>query len=100
MGSTKMLFIGILWLCVCILGLARESPNLEITKFTISSYVLPNKTLEMELDIVAPKSPGSYPAILYVTGLEGIAPSFFQQLFIDQIASNGYVYMTVIFHLN
>ena len=53
----------------------------------------------MELDVVTPKKLGSYPAIVYLTGLDGIAPSFFQQLFIDQIAANGYVFMTVIFHL-
>lgn len=50
----------------------------EIVKFTLSSYILPDKSLKMELDVVTPRSPGPYPVIVYMTGLSGIAPAVFQ----------------------
>jgi hypothetical protein len=49
----------------------------------------------MELDVVAPRSPQKYPAILYVTGLSGLLPSYFQSTLIDGIAEEGFVFMTV-----
>ena len=55
-----------------------NSVSKELVKFTVSSYILPNKDLEMQLDVVTPRSPGSYPVILYLTGLSGIAPEVFQ----------------------
>ena len=58
----------------------------ELIKFSISSYILPDKTLSMELDVVAPRSPQKYPAILYMTGLSGLLPSYFQSTLIDGIA--------------
>jgi hypothetical protein len=67
----------------------------ELIKFSISSYILPDKTLSMELDVVAPRSPQKYPAILYVTGLSGLLPSYFQSTLIDGIAEEGFVFMTV-----
>lgn len=67
----------------------------ELIKFTISSYILPDKTLSMELDVVAPRSPQKYPAILYVTGLSGLLPSYFQSTLIDGVAEEGFVFMTV-----
>lgn len=58
----------------------------ELIKFTVSSYIMPNKNLQMEMDVVAPRTPNSYPAILYLTGLAGLTPSYFQQALIDSIA--------------
>lgn len=58
----------------------------DLIKFSISSYILPDKTLSMELDVVAPRSPQKYPAILYMTGLAGLLPSYFQSTLIDGVA--------------
>lgn len=49
----------------------------------------------MELDVVAPRSPQHYPAILYLTGLAGLLPSYFQSTLIDSVAEEGYVFITV-----
>lgn len=49
----------------------------------------------MELDIVAPRSAQHYPAILYMTGLAGLLPSYFQSTLIDAVAEQGYVFITV-----
>jgi hypothetical protein len=51
----------------------------------------------MELDVVSPRTPNSYPAILYLTELAGLTPSYFQQAFIDSVAEKGFVFMTVLF---
>ena len=67
----------------------------EIVKFTISSYILPNKQLEMELDVVVPRTPNSYPTVLYITGLSGLLPSYFQSDLIDSVAEQGYAWLTV-----
>ena len=39
---------------------------------------MPDKKLSMELDVVTPRTPGSYPPMLFVTGIEGLTPSVFQ----------------------
>lgn len=49
----------------------------------------------MELDVVTPRTPGNYPAIVFLTGLSGLAPSVFQEKVIDAVAEQGYVWMTV-----
>jgi len=54
------------------------SASKELVKFTLSSYILPNKDLSMELDVVTPRTPGHYPVMLFLTGLSGLAPSVFQ----------------------
>ena len=51
----------------------------------------------MQLDVVAPRLPDTYPVILFVTGLSGVAPSYFQSNLIDSVAEQGYAFMTV-FH--
>jgi len=51
----------------------------------------------MELDVVSPRTPNSYPSILYLTGLAGLTPSYFQQALIDSVAEKGFVFMTVLF---
>jgi hypothetical protein len=68
-----------------LLSLTLSAPY-ELIKFTISSYIIPNKNLQMEMDVVTPRTPNSYPAILYLTGLAGLTPSYFQQALIDSIA--------------
>lgn len=85
-------------LLVCLLLLAAANTHLtahELIKFTVSSYILPDKKLSMELDVVTPRTPASYPTILYMTGLSGLLPSFFQSNLIDSVAEQGYIYMTV-----
>ena len=67
----------------------------ELLKFTISSYILPNKQLEMELDIVTPRVANNYPVMIFLTGLSGLAPSFFQEEVIESIAREGFVWITV-----
>lgn len=69
----------------------------ELTKFTISSYILPDKQLSMELDVTVPRTPNNYPVILYLTGLSGVLPSFFQSNLIDSVAEQGYAWLTVTF---
>lgn len=64
-------------LVLLLFSLALSTPY-ELIKFSISSYLLPNKNLEMQLDIVTPRTPNSYPPILYLTGLAGLTPSYFQ----------------------
>ena len=63
--------------CLMVVLVATATPK-ELLKFTISSYVLPDKKLSMELDVVTPRTPGSYPPILFVTGIAGLTPSVFQ----------------------
>lgn len=78
-----------------LITLALSAPY-ELIKFTISSYIMPNKNLQMEMDVVSPRTPNSYPPILYLTGLAGLTPSYFQQALIDSIAEKGFVFMTVL----
>lgn len=58
----------------------------QLVKFTISSYILPDKSLTMELDVVAPKAANHYTTIVYMTGLSGLLPSYFQSNLIDSVA--------------
>ena len=74
-----LVFLIVLIVCVA------AAPK-ELIKFTVSSYILPDKKLEMQLDVTAPRLPDNYPVILFVTGLSGVAPSFFQSNLIDSIA--------------
>lgn len=82
---SKLKMILALFLVALILPIASSSPR-ELIKFSIGAYILPDKTLEMELDVIAPRSPNSYPAILYLTGLSGLLPSKFQASLLDSIA--------------
>jgi hypothetical protein len=75
----KSLILTVLLICVATV------PK-ELIKFTVSSYILPDKKLEMQLDVVAPRLPDIYPVIFFVTGLSGVAPSYFQSNLIDSIA--------------
>lgn len=47
------------------------------------------------MDVVAPTTKGSYPAILFLTGLSGLAPEFMQTEFTEGVASQGFIFMTV-----
>ena len=67
----------------------------DIVKFSLSSYILPDKKLEMELDVSSPRSPSDYSVILYMTGMSGLTPSFTQSVLIDSIAQAGNIFMTV-----
>ena len=49
----------------------------------------------MELDVTAPRAAGNYPAILYLTGLEGVAPNWFQAALINQTVQRGHIWLTV-----
>ena len=69
-------------------------------KFTISSYILPDKKLQMELDVTTPKSPNEYPVIIYMTGLSGLTPSFTQSTLIDSLSETGIIHITVSFTNN
>ena len=71
-----------------LLGLvaADQQKTTNITRIKISSYILPNKTLNMEMDVVMPTAKGTYPAILFLTGLSGLAPEFMQTDFIESVA--------------
>jgi hypothetical protein len=78
-----------------ILLLVALAYSQELVKFTISSYILPDKKLEMELDVSTPRSPAEYSVILYMTGLAGLTPSFTQSVLIDSIAQGGNIFLTV-----
>ena len=52
--------------------------SLPTTHFVLSSYLIPSKDLKMELDVTTPKVPGAYPVMLFLTGVEGLAPSSMQ----------------------
>ena len=82
-------------LIALILIVTGTSAAKELVKFTLSSYILPNKELTMELDVVTPRTPGHYPVMLFLTGLSGLAPSIFQEHLIESVAEEGYVWMTV-----
>jgi predicted alpha/beta-fold hydrolase len=94
---SKVKMILALLLVGLILPMADAAPR-ELIKFSIGAYILPDKTLEMELDVVAPRSPNSYPAILYLTGLSGLLPSKFQASLLDSIAEEGFIVLTVDHH--
>lgn len=49
----------------------------------------------MQLDVVVPRSPNTYPVILFITGLSGLTPDYFQADYINSIAEQGYAFMTV-----
>lgn len=66
---------------------AKEVQASNITRIKISSYILPNKTLNMEMDVVMPTVHGNYPAILFLTGLSGLAPEFMQTDFTSMVAT-------------
>lgn len=55
-------------IAVALLHTVYAAPK-DIVHFVLSSYILPNKTLSMELDVTSPRTPGNYPAVLYLTGL-------------------------------
>jgi len=83
------------FLLLTLLVAAFAAPK-QLVKFSVSSYILPDKKLEMELDITVPRMPDTYPVILMVTGLEGLCPSYFQSNLIESIAEQGYAYISVI----
>ena len=69
-----------------ILLVVTVSSAKELIQFSLSSYILPDKKLEMELDVVTPRSPTQYPVIVFLTGLSGLAPSAFQKGLIKSVA--------------
>ena len=68
---------------------------METVHFAVSSYIRPDKSLQMELDVTAPKTPGTYPTMLYLSGLEGVAPNWFQTELINDTVKQGHVWLTV-----
>ncbi len=53
-----------LWMCILIASVACQ----ELIKFSISSYILPDKKLEMELDVTSPRISNEYPVMLHTIG--------------------------------
>ena len=90
---TLIVVLRVLLVAIALLGLAGASQ--ELIKFSISSYIVPDKKLSMELDVVMPRRPNSYPVILFMTGLSGIAPSASQERLIESVAEEGFIWMTV-----
>lgn len=73
--------------CLCLLllvSLGTSAPS-DIATFKLSSFVRPDKTLEMELDVAVPKAPGSYPVILFLTGLSGLAPAYMESELVNSV---------------
>lgn len=85
---------------IWMLALIAAASSQELMKFTLSSYILPDKKLEMELDVSTPRSPSDYALILYMTGMSGLTPSFTQSVFIDSIAQAGNIFVTVCIRLS
>ena len=71
--------------------------SVDITHFVLSSYLIPNKNLKMELDVTTPRTMGDYPVVLYLTGVEGLAPASYQAELINATAKEGVVWLTVCF---
>lgn len=59
----------ILLLLMALMAVCAYGEPRELSKFHVSSYVMPEKKLHMELDIAVPRVPDIYPVILFVTGL-------------------------------
>jgi predicted alpha/beta-fold hydrolase len=74
---------------------AGATSKAELIKFSVSSYILPNKELSMSLDIVMPRSASTYTPIIYLTGLSGLLPSTFQEKLIDSVAEENFIWITV-----
>jgi hypothetical protein len=87
----KILQMRVLWIMALVAAVLSQ----ELIKFSLSSYILPDKKLEMELDVSAPRSPSEYSVILYMTGQSGLTPSFTQSVLIDSIAQAGNIFLTV-----
>ena len=51
-----------------IITIVSSAPQ-QLVKFTLSSYLLPDKSLKMEIAVRAPKAPGNYTTLVYMTGL-------------------------------
>ena len=72
-----MIIIKVVILTIFIITVS-SAPK-ELIEFSLSSYILPDKKLEMELNVITPRSSGEYPVILFMTGLAGLLPAVFQR---------------------
>jgi hypothetical protein len=81
--------------CVTVITVASCFSIGNITQFKISSYLLPNKTLPMELSIVSPTVKGSYPVILFLTGLSGLTPKHPHSQLCNALAADGFIVIVV-----
>jgi hypothetical protein len=70
---------------------SKDSPLSSTTaKWSIGSFVRRNNvSLEFQVAITSPSSPGTYPVIFFLTGFDGLAPSFFYSDFITRFVSDG-----------
>ena len=82
-------------LAFVVLALLSIAGQTELVKFSVSSFIMPDKNLSMQLDVVVPSEKGNYPTIVFITGVAGMTPAVFQQQLIDSVASKDYAWITV-----
>ena len=85
---------SVLFMAAFLLQLAT---SVDITHFVLSSYLIPDKKLQMELDVTTPRVPGSYPVALFLTGVEGLAPASYHASLVNETAEQGVMWLTVHF---
>lgn len=54
-----------------------DSPfSYPIVKWSIGNLIIPNELIEFQLNIISPSQPGTYPLIVFLSGLDGMLPDF------------------------
>ena len=58
----------------------------EVVSWNFGSFIHPkNSSVEFDLKFYAPTEPGEYPVMVYLSGLDGIAPASFYVDFLTKV---------------
>jgi hypothetical protein len=63
----------------------------EIDHWSVGNIIIDNPNIRFRLDIYSPKTPGSYPVIIYLPGLAGLVPSTFYTTMVSAIAEQNVI---------